>query len=1560
MEQLCKKQIRLSQVLVAFLCLIVFVIIFIESVLAAEVTGHGVEGLTVNYTDTSQNTGSYPAKAWEAASGQLSWSDTTGSSGWLSKKYYYKGTTLTLTNNSKSTLVLSFNYTISLNGGVVTIDGDSVDDAGGSFAKTLADGESIQITTKSSETKANKTTVNLSNIKLEVQQVEVTFAKPTGGSYSKNGENITTATLVTAPSTTTYKLVATPNENYVFNGWYLNDTLMYTEKTVDAASFSTSGIVVAKFELDPLFVQATVPENSAYSKEQLISINTRYFHDSTDMVVFNGSFPGNNSAYSKLAQSATKDSIDVQYVPSLQWSNSMGISYSGEAKGDYVTGLAEESYSYARMMSDVIQIRAKENCNISFNYTNSINGIKNLAVSQEKTNRLYVYKSQASTATIAQIKSGTQFSDTSGSSGTIALSKNDYVYILAEGYERDRYLAIAGTMDFSYSASISGFSVSYNEKKDVLSSGFIDNTGKSLGSGKMVVNNVSYDINANGNIADLSFADLATVELKVGSVPANYVHIGWAITPKGGTTTFKYSPVYNCTLTEDITINALFVPQMTIQMGDNGYNDATYTLFDGTPANGQYVARDANCTAYYTSLADAFTKTDTVVLLASATINGEWTIPTGKTFVIPYGMGDKGSTIPTYTGTGYSGDYCAVTLNGDLTVEGTLIVNGQQNQNTGASGGYTGHLVVASGKKVFVSGSLYAYGPITGEGSIDATATAKIHETVEFADNTVVIYIYNIYNEKRSKEVFPFNTMFVNSIEIPVDYQSGASLSGHVAIRYDTVCAAEVPLIGASDAMMNLSKGTITKYYDKSKGQFVFLFNEGSEVSTGSFSISMDVTVIGRTENITLNTADYYVPLSAPFRFEVAGEVVMNGKYKLLPGMSIDVKEGGKLIISEESNVVIYRRNDYDYRGKHGNSTEQWGYSEKAYPQNPTRFNGVSYPFSFNNSNMGSAKLNVDGEVIVNGGLYVTNEVQTEGNGITLTANGYNFLTGQGSIDMTNANTNLTQINEVMRAGSTNDLAWDTVAVVPIKGLKADATADEAAQYQSLFGIMYGGTNANGLNAWSSDPCFAGHKLEGHEPKDSTCTAPGNLAYWECEKCGKYFGDAQASEEIAESSWVLEMVAHSYEEQVTKQPTLSETGIMTMVCVHCGDSYTEEIPCLTAVAQIGDTKYASLLEALKEVEENGTIMLLDVPTEEVVFGKNVTIVVGNIEYNISCADGWGVIDNEDGSFTIKEGIFKIYASNVKVGDCLDMFFYIDGEDLIEKTSYYAKVFKEGLSEASTIPDQEWTIYMIGDKQYKRFSFNGIAAKEMTDEISVTIYTIGEDGVMGTDDDEVASTKCTDSIENYAIRTLNNTPEDRGTLRAILVDLLNYGAACQAQFNYETNDLATARLSDEQKSCATTPDQWEEYNVAIDTSDNYIGASVVTESNLIYRLYFRDLTLTENTKVTITYVNFYGNEKELKLDRSDIIRSEENSTAEVSVYYVDVTQMAVSDGRCLIQCSITDVDAEGQHNEIAYCKNDSIEGAVRRFQPQEGQEAAKNAYDMLLNFVYSAEAYFSIN
>ena len=1181
---------------IALLCIFALFLTVIPVAQAAEtgsLTNSSIGFSAVDTEGTSTGGSSRSANVsatWTASGTTISGTITPGSFYKTTTIFSYSTTTyypdksaktvLTLTNNSGEAAILSFAYSAPGSNGTIAFS-DNVTTDGNLVSAELENGSSVTVTlTTASSTTSNKnsdnrtsytTSTQLTNIALTPKSADLTITLQAGsvGSYSASdgSETKSGGDSFKNPIDTTYSFTAeAPPVNYQFDGWYFNGTKYAdTSLSISGVSFSSDTTVEARYIVDPLFGQATVPSDSAYTKDALLTANSRFYHDTTSKLVADGGFPGNNSAYSKTAASGTKDKIDVQYIPSRQWSESMGISYSGTAMGDYVDGGGQESYAYARIQSDIIRIYAKENCNVSFDYAGSFSTGGSSATETNTSATIYYYITSATSATSANVKTGTALTG-SGSSGTIALSKGNYLYILAEGYARNRYLNVFGSsqfsMSFDYSASISNFTVAYNEKKDILSAAFQDNTGKALGSGKITVNDVAYAIGSDGNMAAMEFADLSEVELKVNTAPSGYVHIGWEVTPEGGTATRVYTPTYSRTLTENVTVNALFVPKTIITMGANGYSDATYTDASGTALSGQYVARNAGCTEYYTSLADAFSKTDVVVLLAGSTINGDWTIPSGKTFVIPFGMNDAGSTTPVIGGGMGSWDYCQVNLNGNLNVAGTLLVSAQQNQSTGATGGNPGHLVVASGKTITVSGSLYAYGPVTGAGKVETTATAKIHETAEFSDNAPVMYVYNIYNERSSKEVFPFNTMFINSIEIPVTYQLGATLTAHAAVRYDTTSTAAVPIIAGSGAMLNHTAGTVTKYYDAGTGQFVFRFNGGSTVNTGSFSITLTVTVAGRTMDITMDSADYYIPLAAPFRFEVAGNLTINDNYKALPGMSFDVQEGGTMTVASGKNLILYRRNDYDYRGKHANSTEQWGYGERAYPINPQRFNGVSYPFSFNSTNMGSAKLNVDGTLIVNGGLYVTNEVQTDtANGLALTADGYNYLIGSGKIDMTNAATSLTEINEVMRAQGTNDLAWDARDVVPLKGLKADATADEAAQYESLTGVAIGSTNANGLNVWSADPCAAGHTLTPTAAAEATCVTDGHKAYWTCGTCGKSFSDEAYTTEIPDlEAWLeddtetggkLAALGHTYSEEVTYEWTDYTACVATRDCTVC-------------------------------------------------------------------------------------------------------------------------------------------------------------------------------------------------------------------------------------------------------------------------------------------------------------------------------------------------------------------------------------------------------------------------
>lgn len=54
------------------------------------------------------------------------------------------------------------------------------------------------------------------------------------------------------------------------------------------------------------------------------------------------------------------------------------------------------------------------------------------------------------------------------------------------------------------------------------------------------------------------------------------------------------------------------------------------------------------------------------------------------------------------------------------------------------------------------------------------------------------------------------------------------------------------------------------------------------------------------------------------------------------------------------------------------------------------------------------------------------------------------------------------------------------------------------------------------------------HDLKKTEAKDATCTADGNIPYWYCESCGKYFSDENATDEITLADTVIKTAGHDY------------------------------------------------------------------------------------------------------------------------------------------------------------------------------------------------------------------------------------------------------------------------------------------------------------------------------------------------------------------------------------------------------------------------------------------------
>ena len=157
-----------------------------------------------------------------------------------------------------------------------------------------------------------------------------------------------------------------------------------------------------------------------------------------------------------------------------------------------------------------------------------------------------------------------------------------------------------------------------------------------------------------------------------------------------------------------------------------------------------------------------------------------------------------------------------------------------------------------------------------------------------------------------------------------------------------------------------------------------------------------------------------------------------------------------------------------------------------------------------------------------------------------------------------------------------------------------------------------------------------GHDLVETKAKAATCTEAGNTAYWTCQRCGKYFSDAEGKTEIKKDSWVITALGHEWDtpvviwdgyeaatakrtckhdsshfetkactitNEVTTKPTVHEEGLRTYTAIAtfddgvvATDTKTEVIPALgwkwTRLS--GDDRFETMEKVLDEAYEDGS------------------------------------------------------------------------------------------------------------------------------------------------------------------------------------------------------------------------------------------------------------------------------------------------------------------------------------------------------------------------------------
>lgn len=1079
---------------------------------------------------TGTATSNTASSSWAASGTQITGTVTPaessatsgGGCGGSTTSYYYSSeatSTLTITNQNAEKSLLTFSYTVP-SAGTLTIDGTAQTKAS-SFSKTLDPNGTIliKLTTQakpalstSSNPSAYAASATLSNLSLTSlnRDISVTFAQPAHGSYTvKAGSTaLKVGETYTKPVTTQYTLSARADANYVFDGWYVNDTKVSVAATYTAV-FSDDCTVEARFAGDPLFSVIQMSDPAA-DKSAYVEASSSYYHNEKGSYHTNVGDTSQNNSYGPHT-----------YFPYSTWSASNGAiqsSESGTATGDNQTTWGYSQAS-ATLYSDIIRVKCKENCIITFDSSMNAQSVS-ISNSNSSDNQygvfLYYYTTASASANANTIKTnGTAAIEgskkTSGSASTrVVVNKDEYLYLYAYAKTRKDKMTNSGyeTDNYSYTATISNFTVTPNTTEHTFTTGNRDNTGTVLKSGSVKINGTAQGVSS--GTYSYKAADNATLTLTPGTAPTGYTFIGWHNVTDN---VYDYTnSTYTVKMTKDYEVNPIYVPAMTITTGTNGYENATYQYkaLNGqmvTPTN-LFVARgpipsNGEKPAFYTSLKDAFAaKDNTVFLLAEDTINGDLTIPAGKTLVIPDRFAAKGPDLQTglpeqYDPSASISSYCKVTLNGNLTVNGKLVVNGMQSSTAnGRAAGSIGYLSLSDSAAVTVSsgGELCGYGQIRG-GSISAENGSTVRELMEISDRRAALVMQKIDAEKSSMRVFPFSNFSIKTIESPVTYASGAKLYAQYSIMLEgnNQSTGAVLIFGPSGALFNLTQGSMTKSFDLAADKTVYRLNEGGKMSTGSFQLDVKFSAMGMSKDITIKSQEYWMPLNAGFDLRTAGDMTVNSDFKFLPGASLSVEKGGTCTVASSAKLLFYRLNDYDTR-KIGNGIYQKGYSAKAYPVNATNLPGGGYKHPMLDT-VGSARLNVDGDMIVKGGLYVSDDLVSKSyqgynenqkeivDGVAKTRreineadftvydNGYNVLTGTGSIDMTAAQTTETQVHEAMTAQGTNDPAWAPIKITPIAGLNVDASADAPKNYKPFDqkATYYGVHRPGNFYVWTTE-----------------------------------------------------------------------------------------------------------------------------------------------------------------------------------------------------------------------------------------------------------------------------------------------------------------------------------------------------------------------------------------------------------------------------------------------------------------------------------------------------------
>lgn len=226
------------------------------------------------------------------------------------------------------------------------------------------------------------------------------------------------------------------------------------------------------------------------------------------------------------------------------------------------------------------------------------------------------------------------------------------------------------------------------------------------------------------------------------------------------------------------------------------------------------------------------------------------------------------------------------------------------------------------------------------------------------------------------------------------------------------------------------------------------------------------------------------------------------------------------------------------------------------------------------------------------------------------------------------------------------------------------------------------------------------------------------------------------------------------------------------------------------------------------------------------------------------------------------------------------------------TDIYAMCSKESYASGSLTVTEPVRVeaeeYSKDDSKYI-FFYKDVHAKEMGNNTFTTFYGVKADGTVIYSNEHVYSIKqyATDGLALYS----KYTAYDK--LCTVLVDMVNYGAAAQIQFNYNTADLVNADFEQYQEKYATTTMPTLTNKDATTPNEGQIveiGRTLSLESAITIDATFAYSGDVSNFRMKFIYKDLANVEHELYVASEDFVYNSKTGKYSASLKALKVPQM----------------------------------------------------------------------